>query len=228
MIANLGNYGDRDQYNNSILGYDGKIISDLNNGIDAVADDNWIRVMWYPLIHDNDLDYLKIYRFPSESIVMEDLFCVDSISLNNNFDNFYIDKTLTEIDESVTDKSWSYFIELFDSFGNCSFSDTVSYKLLKKPILIEPQNNSHLLQSDSLIFRWNPILDTSLYRLIIFDEHLNLVWMSDFLHSFEEIPCVNYSQVENVLPVGAYYYRVDVLSEDNCGAESVLFKFVIY
>jgi hypothetical protein len=38
------------------------VLTDDNNGIDAVPDGNWIKLSWDPFI-DNDLSHLKIYRY---------------------------------------------------------------------------------------------------------------------------------------------------------------------
>jgi hypothetical protein len=231
MIPHIGDRGDKDPVNNvDILGFDGEKISDENNGIDAVEDENWIRVMWYPFLEDNDLDYIRLYRFYEDYDGIQELTLVDSISSNLNLNNSYVDRTLTQSATSEVDKTWHYYLELFDTSGNSSVSDTVNYHLLSKPLIESPANNSYIAHGDSLIFRWSNVSNVSVYRLMIFNEDMLDVWNFDFSFSFEDFPEVNFSATESPLAPGTYYFRIDAMTEDvdpASGSESNLYRFII-
>jgi hypothetical protein len=152
------------------------IINDENNGIDTVPDGDWIRVVWDPF-KDTDLSHLKIYRFDEFNT---DPVQIDSLSASTLH--------FLDTDSQLTERVWySYFIDLVDSSGNTSRSDTVSYALLSKSILLTPENND-TVSPDPLTgvkFTWDNSGFASMYRLVIFDELSNYVWHQDLVVSFD-------------------------------------------
>ncbi|PID29762.1 MAG: hypothetical protein CSB55_01335 [Candidatus Cloacimonadota bacterium] len=229
LIPHIGNLGDKDQNNNWVSGFDEQKLSDENNGIDAVDDADWIRLMWYPL-KDHDLDYLRVYRFYEDYSGIQGLTLIDSVSGNLNLNNSYTDRSLDQGSIPAVDKTWYYFIELFDTSGNSSVSDTVGYHLLRKPVILSPENNGYIHNGEDLVFKWTIVPNVTIYRLIIFNEDMLYVWHYDFPFSFEDFPEVNFSNTESPLLPGTYYCRVDALTEDvnpASGSESNLIRFII-
>ena len=168
MIPHLGDVGD--YYTG------GFVLTDENNGIDAVPDGSWIRIMWEPFI-DTDLSHTKIFRFDS---IDPNPVLIDSIMANR--DN-YLDSAQT-LQERVV---YSYFIELVDTSGNSAVSDTVSYGILAKPILVSPANNATVSPSN-FRFVWNRSGFASRFRVVVWDELNEYVWHQDLVVSAEEDP----------------------------------------
>ncbi len=177
LVPHLGDTGDGG--NSSISGanyYNTNIIDFENNGMDAVMDGNWIKTQWYRL-EDSDIDYLRIFRFSAQ----EYYNAVDTLNFAQiieivDYDNqiYYVDRT------SNTDKNYFYFIEAIDNAGNATLSDTTGYKLIDKPILISPNNNSSCSCEDiyDIVFEWLPSADATQYRLLIFNEDRELIWQN--------------------------------------------------
>lgn len=162
--------------------YEGQTIyiNDDNNGIDTVPDGDWIRVSWEPF-KDTDLSHVKIWRynnFATEPVL------IDSISATHDY---YLDT-----DSQLTERVWySYFIDLVDLAGNESRSDTVSYALLSKSLLLSPANGATIApQSNPLDarFSWNRSGMAGKFRLLLMDENYNYVWHQDLYVALEADP----------------------------------------
>lgn len=168
MIKHLGDVGD---------GFNGGFtLTDDNNGIDTVPDGDWIKVMWAPFV-DTDLSHVKIWRY--DSINTEPVL-VDSIIANRTS---YLDSK-QQLQERLI---YSYFIDLVDTAGNSARSDTVSYGLLAKSLLIAPENNATVYPGQ-IAFSWNRSGFVSTCRVIVWDENNNYVWHQDLVVSAEEDP----------------------------------------
>ncbi len=151
-------------------------INDENNGIDTVPDGDWIRVSWNPFL-DNDLSHVKVYRY--------DEFDPEPIQIDSipSSATYYLDT-----DTQLTERVWySYFIDLVDSSGNVSRSDTISYGLLSKSIPLTPENNA-TISPVGAEFKWNRSGFASKFRLIVFDENYNYVWHHDLMVALEIDP----------------------------------------
>jgi hypothetical protein len=172
LVPHLGDTGDPPaQYNGHTV-----ILNEDNNGIDTVPDGDWIRLLWDPFI-DTDLSHIKIYRYDqfNTNPVM-----IDSISANATQ---YLDSQ-TQLTPGVW---YSYYIDLVDFSGNYATSDTVSYSILSKCVLLSPDNNA-LISPISATFQWNRSGFASTYRLLLFDEDYNYVWHQDLVVANEEDP----------------------------------------
>ena len=175
MIPHLGDTGDPPTV------YMGQqvILSEENNGIDTVPDANWIRISWDPF-KDSDLSHLKIFRydnFNSEPVQ------IDSIAPSTLH---YLDS-----DANLNERVWySYYIDLVDTSGNVARSDTVSYAILSKCVLLEPQDNASIPSHPvtGADFFWNRSGSASKYRLILFSENYDYFWHQDLIVSIEEDP----------------------------------------
>ncbi|MDP2172782.1 MAG: hypothetical protein Q8M98_04980 [Candidatus Cloacimonadaceae bacterium] len=168
LIPHLGDTGDPP--------VQGIVFNDENNGIDTVPDGNWIRVLWKPFI-DTDLSHVKIFRYNQFNTTP---VLIDSIP---SYNNFYVDSR-TQLNERVR---YSYFIDLVDVSGNVARSDTVSYALLGKSILLTPGNNA-TISPVGATFMWNRSGFASSFRLLILNENDGYVYHQDLVVSTEEDP----------------------------------------
>lgn len=200
IIQHLGDMPDTTSYYNNQI----SILTDENNGIDTVPDEDWIRICWKHLL-DTDLDYIRVFRFDE---VYNEIVQIDSISYNNDF---FVDDT----DSLYTNRKYSYYIEVIDQSGNSAVSDTVSYKLLSKQILTSPDYGAIADPSD-ITFEWQKSGFVSKFRLLLFDDNHELVWFRDVNVAFEP----DYFTVDvptNLLssyPSDHIYWRVDAFDWD--------------
>jgi len=211
MIPHLGDVGDppTNYYGQSA------IITDDNNGIDAVADGNWIRIAWRPFI-DEDLNLVRIWRFDEFNTTPVQ---IDSIAPTNDY---YLDSR-----DQLPERIWySYFIDIVDFAGNTARSDTVSYALLAKPVLLDPPNGATISPVGARVY-WNSSGFASIYRLVLFDSNHNYLWHQDLPTAMEE-------QLFMDIPVNllsghsgeGIYWRIDSFDWDEerqqyLGAESL-------
>ena len=211
MIPHLGDVGDppTNYYGQSA------IITDDNNGIDSVADGNWIRIAWRPFI-DEDLNLVRIWRFDEFNTTPVQ---IDSIAPTNDY---YLDSR-----DQLPERIWySYFIDIVDFAGNTARSDTVSYALLAKPVLLDPPNGATISPVGARVY-WNSSGFASIYRLVLFDSNHNYLWHQDLPTAMEE-------QLFMDIPVNllsghsgeGIYWRIDSFDWDEerqqyLGAESL-------
>lgn len=171
MIPHLGDSGDPPTV---YYGNPPRMITEDNNGIDAVPEGDWIRIAWKPFI-DTDLSRVRIWRYdqfnPTPVII-------DSINANVEQ---YLDSR-----NALEERVWySYYIDLVDHSGNVARSDTVHYALLAKPILISPINGDTVSPLGAT-FRWNQSGFASKYRLVLFDMNYDYVWHQDLYVALED------------------------------------------
>ncbi len=172
LVPHLGDTGDPP------VVYEGQTIylNDENNGIDTVPDGNWIRVSWNPF-KDTDLSHVKIWRFSNFD---PEPALIDSISAT---EDYYLDT-----DSQLTERVWySYFVDLVDLAGNVSVSDTTSYALLSKSILLSPENGETISPLNAQ-FSWNRSGSAGKFRLLLLDESYNYVWHQDLYVALEVDP----------------------------------------
>lgn len=175
LIPHLGDVGDpgTDYYHLPDL----VRITEENNGIDTVPDDDWIRISWLPFI-DTDLSHVKIYRFDEFNPTP---VLLDSIPSNNDE---FLDNSPDLHERTI----YSYYIDLVDTSGNTATSDTVSYALLTKCIPTSPQNNATVVPGQ-IVFSWDINDIVSYCRLLVLDENYEYVWHQDWVPAFpEDVP----------------------------------------
>ncbi len=198
LIPHLGDTGD-------LIYVGGVLVNDENNGIDTVPDNNWLRIQWYT-VQDPDLDYIKIFRFGDYS---QETF-IDSLSRTQVNHNQYLDSSLHLV--NPVGQTWYYYVKGFDIHGNFSVSDTVSYKLLSKPVLLTPADFAEV-HPDSLSFQWLKTNDALHYRVLIFDDENNYIWHEDYHidENSEEILFMEYRGPN--LANDMIIWRVDTLDD---------------
>lgn len=170
MIPHLGDTGDPP------TNYYGQqtILTDDNNGIDTVPDGNWVRISWKPFL-DQDLNLVRIWRFDEFNTTPVQ---IDSIAPNQSY---YLDSK-----QQLPERIWySYFIDIVDFAGNSARSDTVSYALLAKPVLLDPPNGATISPIGARVY-WNSSGFASSYRLVLFDSNHNYVWHQDLFTALED------------------------------------------
>ncbi|HAN41066.1 MAG TPA: hypothetical protein GX398_02890 [Candidatus Cloacimonetes bacterium] len=182
-------------------------ITDENSGIDTVAEGDWIRIAWKPLI-DEDVAMLRIFRFNE---LDTEPVQIDSIAPPRQTTS-YVDK-----DNDLLERVWySYFIEAIDFAGNTSVSDTVSFGLLNKPTLTYPPNGAPFdATRDSL--KWEFAGFASRYRVYVMDPEHKLIWKPiEDLHTALENDLYVRVPVNALTPYrGQYlYWRVDAYDWD--------------
>jgi len=204
LISHLGDTGD-----GLVTTVEGDINMSLDNngdelnGIDAVPDNDGIKITWSPLV-DTDLELIRIYRFSDFDTVSK----IDSISIGNAG---YVD---TPKDDNFIQSGikYSYFIEVIDKAGNSTISDTVSYKLLDKQQLVYPASGAQLSTS-SLHFSWMKNGSVMKFRVLLFDQNHHYQWHKDIYPTNDtEDYDVNYDGF--LLANGTYYWRVDAFDFD--------------
>ncbi len=209
LIAHRGDVGDPPM----IVNNQPVAITDENNGIDADPVGNWINLRWEPLI-DTDLSHIKVFRF-SESDPEP-----DSLATIPASDNGFQDR-----DGSLVEREWySYFIELYDSSGNYSTSDTVSYALLAKSNLYTPEEGA-TVSPLGLKLRWykGSSYATRFRVLVWIDATNELKWFSDFYLATEDDPLeVNFPVLSPAIPSGtALRWRVDAFDDSDIHSSSM-------
>lgn len=190
MITHLGDTGDirnMGTWQDTVNYYNTNDPGLENNGIDAVADNNWIQIQWNVLL-DDDVDYVSIHRFSlgDYQAYMQYLannneeyeFATQIDSIASPTQTRYIDHFSNLAGSSVS-QTWFYYIKAVDVAGNWTNSDTVCYKLTVKPIPLEPAPYAILDNLQDATFQWN--LDSSGtitgYRLLLFDQYHDLLWI---------------------------------------------------
>ncbi len=173
LVPHLGDTGDGGNSSISGVNYYNSFDTDFeNNGMDAVMEGNWIKIQWFRL-EDSDIDYLNIFRFSAQDYCSDTLNFAQIIEIVDYDDQIhYIDKT------SMINKNYFYFIEAIDDAGNSTLSDTTGYKLIDKPILLSPSDNSSFQNIYNVVFEWLPSSGAIQYRLLIFNEDRELIWQN--------------------------------------------------
>ena len=184
-----------------------------NNGIDAVSEGNWMQIQWHHLV-DSDIDYLEIYRFSAQEYYIDTLDfsrLIDVVDYNDQ--SKYIDKSASAV---IVERNLFYFINAVDEAGNSTFSDTVAYKIIDKPTLIEPANFYATPNEYSITFKWTSATNAIQYRLLVFDEDRNLLWQYSPLDSLGAVYSIDYGGN----PVGSQtnlIWRVDAFGQSMQG-----------
>lgn len=208
MIPHLGDPGD------APTTYYGQptVLTDENNGIDTVPEGDWIRISWKPFL-DEDLNLIRVWRFDELNQTPVKL---DSLPPNKKE---YLDSSL------LTERLWySYFIDIVDFAGNYSTSDTVSYAILPKPMLLDPPNNGTVSRTQA-VARWSNSGFATSFRFMLFDSNHNYKWHQDYFTALEDQLFVTIPVTE-IQSGQSYYWRVDAFDWDEerqqyLGAESM-------
>ncbi len=194
-------------------------LNDDNNGIDAVAGGDWIRLQWAPFV-DTDVDFVKVFRFYKNAWTILGLTQVDSVRAGDGVT--YLDATLDDPGNTPTNTEWYYYIDVYDTSGNHTISDTVSYFLLEKPQLRDPSYYA-IVDGSNLTFEWIALQSNSIsmYRVLLFDENHERFWFFD--QSDTDPDDQGYLTAEYdgapLLP-GTYFWRVDAFGEQDVTLES--------
>jgi len=205
------NYGIITDTLNCYYGADSTFYELENNGIDAYYEGDWVLVQWRH-VSDPETESLELFRFSYSDYQSnaEDLYqTVEFMPYQNNMDDYYIDRN-----NDLANLTLFYFIRTVHVSGAVAYSDTVGYRLINKPLLQEPDNLAEFSQTDSIVFRWDNNISSSMikHRLLIFDEFYRLIWHY-YLFSDDESK-VNFTEESGFqLELGTYIWRVDGINE---------------
>ena len=205
--------------------------SAIEFGIDALylnesPNKNSIFFEWRPNSESSLAGY-EIYRseFPNQNYT----------SLAQVLENFGVIDTFY-IDNSVSlNIRYYYFIRAFDELGQYSEpSDTISYKVMENPILSYPVSIIGNITAPEFIWDFPPIIPHYfVFRLEISENEIyrslysKLIEISVEYDPHQEWTLAELTQ-ETALSAGKYRWRIDSIgSEDNQGAESAWFVFII-
>lgn len=229
MIPHLGDTGDDESMIDSLFTqYYGYVdLDDDHNGIDAFPGENYIQLAWMPL--DTQVKSIQVYRYSPDGTGSQTPSLVGTLS-NDSTPESWLDNTLGSGTVDPTDKTWYYFIKVFDESGNAAVSDTVSYTLKPQPLPISPYSNEVIASSDDLAFNWDTTSGCNLYRVLLFDADTNeCVWHNDWNMEGGLEPMVQYSDTGSPALVVNHnlYWRVDALGSagEALGSESAEIPF---
>jgi hypothetical protein len=206
--------------------------SAVESGIDAIylansPDQNAIFFEWRPN-SENTLAGYEIYRstFANQNYT----------SLVRVIENFGVIDTLY-IDNSISlNTRYYYFIRAFDEFEQYSDpSDTISYEIIENPVLSSPVGIIGNITAP--LFIWDfPSLAVPQYFVFRLEVSENEIYRNLYSKlveiSVDYDPHQEWTLTELIpgaaLSPGKYRWRIDSIgSEDNQGAESAWFVFII-
>jgi len=197
----------------------------MERGIDAVPEDNFIRLEWHPNKED-DLGGYRIFR--ADSAVDREFALIANIDgmSGNMLDTVYIDMNVR------LNVNYFYYIVAHDLSGNVSeASDTIRYRLIPKPVPVSP---SGFTRDTIPLFKWNDFSNYAYDYVIKIENTLNkkVIWIFRLIRpnyaSFDQKVIYNKDRkaLESSLRRGVIYrWRVDAIAEevgdiDIAGAES--------
>jgi len=189
---------------------------DLNNGIDAVQSGNigynWMKIQWGDeLKKDPDIHHIDVYRY-FYGDPLEDTVLVATVPYQPDSTQ-YVD-TFEGV-ETIIQQTWFYFIVPYDEADNFTNSDTVSYKLINKPALLHPAEDSLFSITDTITFSWFGPEGYS-YRILFFAQDHKLLYAQDI----NGLDCnIVPSDLEGLIPTLVAFWRIDAF-EGVGGSES--------
>lgn len=190
-------------------------LSEVDVGSGAVPEVDGIKILWGSV--ENSIGY-KIYRGEIKVDMVKFEFYHDIRERVGISDTFFID-TVVEFR-----KRYFYFVRAYNRDNvEGQPSDTISFELYLKPILISPGNNSQV-SADTLFFRWDDPNGGGDFVIRIKDAQTDsLIWIysyrsfSDFSVKFN----VDSNARGNLISGRQYKWRVDrVQFGQNAGSKS--------
>ena len=208
--------------------------AEIETGIDAVPQGNWIYLEWEPNT-DEDLAGYQVWRM-AEDDTTETFQLLQILTLtqltNPNQPNFTDMSSEVAPDPSTGfERGYYYSLNAFDDLGNqSSFSDTIYYELLRKP-------QSLSIDAGLDTVRWSyPVLpEQDVYFVIRIVRAFSgdYVWLAKYYVYQEPFAVLyNFDEGAGLMGIGEYYMRIDVsymntVDELYNGAESNLYYFTI-
>lgn len=182
----------------------------VERGMDAVPEEDAIRVEWIPS-SDELVDTYEVYRAIEEKGSYNVIAAVS--------DSFFIDRSV-----SLNSRYFYYVLAVSDEGVKSEPSDTLNYMLIEKAKNLLPKSSA---TSCRPVFSWEDPNGEYAYIVRLVDvASQKYVWLSvvPSTYSARESVAFNEDQSATVdsLSSGSYYtWRVDVVSsKDHCGSES--------
>ena len=216
LIPHLGDTGDLgirldtlNYYKEPFNDFGYLLNGDEYNGIDAVSDDDKIQIQISNYNLDiTDIDFLELYRFSLVDYYTNPDNDADLVKSQNFPGSFLVTDDFTDGIPPIG-FNWFYFIKSYDAAGNFSVSDTVCYKILEKPVLVNPVFGAGFTNSSDISFHWSfdDTSDIISYRILLFDYDYNLLWYFEPTDNDDLTQYFPYTGPN--LPAGSYIWRVD-------------------
>ena len=200
----------------------------VEQGIDAVPESNGIQVQWHKLYHPA-LAYYYLYRKADDELYFQRIKVIDPERITQGGDTTYVDN-----DTTLSIFKWyQYFVTAANKEGDEGLaSDTVTYMLVEKAILISPDQ---VVVSGDYVFRWSFIGTKPQYFILRIEEDFsqkllfsNIFEINNFISGIDTL---NLSETEPKLhfPEGRYRWRIDCIGEsaESSGSESEWSRFFI-
>ena len=206
----------------------------IETGVDAVPEGDWIYFEWEPN-DEEDLEGYEIWRMgEDDSLQVFELIEILSLTqMANASQPEYTDRmAIVAPDPNSGDaRGYYYYVTAYDGSGNISSpSDTVYYKLLRKPLSVS-------IDSDLETVRWsypyNLEQDVKFIIRVVRQSTGQHVWLVQY--SVGQDPyevSFNFDGSALLMGPGDYYLRVDVtpsiiIGNKYSGAESQIHEFTI-
>ncbi|MBN1780649.1 hypothetical protein JW948_05945 [bacterium] len=190
----------------------------LERGIDAIPEDNGIYLEWFGS-DQSEIDTYSVYRKGEEG---SDFYLIDTVE-----DTFYIDRNV-----EIGKRFFYYIIAMNFDQQKSAPSDTISYKLLEKPIRLTPNGS---IASNQVTFQWEDRNQPHEYLIRVqrsdTDETIWAATIEAIYGTEHQQTLFNSDQAavtDALLSHVPYQWRIDVLGpEFNCGSESSWTSFEI-
>ena len=147
-------------------------LSKIEIGSGAIPEIDGIKVVWHPV---EKASGYKIYRGSDTSGLLIFEFYYDVKVQGGEADTVFIDRNVEFY------KPYYYYLTAYNRDGvESKPSDTISYILYKKPILIYPVGNTYI-SPDNATFRWSDPNGGGDFVIRVFDETDNrYIWLSHY------------------------------------------------
>ncbi len=206
----------------------------IETGIDAVPQGNWIYLEWVPNTEE-DLEGYEIWRrFEDDS--SQSFTLLEILPLTQIFDPQnpqYTDRSPEIAPDPLTgqERGYYYYLTAYDENGNISIpSDTVYYRLMRKPVSVSFNANYDSVQWS---YPYNIQYDIE-FVIRLYKEIANTyIWLARYSGGQDPYSVkYNFDGSSGLMGAGEYWLRVDVMpqldqGDKYSGAESQQYNFTI-
>jgi len=190
--------------------------------------DNKIQIMWHKPAIEENIKSFKIFRSTDKvGLINYNLYFTLGVNNPGNPDTIFTDLNV-EIGTA-----YHYFITAVNNDNlESEPSDTVSFKLLNKAILQNPQNGGDIAQQGAITFHWYREYTPPYYIIRIEEYYTDTFHPLVYVHKIfntEYDPDQQYilsqNVVENILKDGrTYRWRIDAVEDPEFPTENPLVK----
>ena len=208
--------------------------AEVEFGIDAVTQGNWIYLEWLPNQED-DLEGYQLWRKGENDttgiFTMLDILPVTQLIDASNPEYSDMSPEIAPNPSSGMTEGFYYYLTAYDRNGTISApSDTVYYMLMRKPIAV---NMDAAYDTVRWSYPFNTGIDVEFVIRVYRQDSGFYIWRSKYSGGQDPFTVkYNFDNSANLMGVGDYYLRVDVYpktiqDEKYSGAESNLHAFTV-